>query len=84
MAVINRMNSTSVDVIAITAVLCIAISAQFESITAPDTVVAPEFFLLTAIVATSSFGDAVQASIPVTCSTLLHIHAVHTWGGDGS
>ena len=76
-AAINRINIISVALITIIAAFCIAIFARMESITVLFTAFAPDFYL-TAIVATSSFGDAVQASILVTSSTLFHIHAVHT------
>ena len=79
-AVINRMNCISVAVMAIKAVLSIAISAQFESMTVPDTRLAPDLFLtfLTAIVAPSSFGDAGQANNQVTLSALFRRLAVNT------
>mmetsp|Transcript_5321 Transcript_5321/g.8791 ORF Transcript_5321/g.8791 Transcript_5321/m.8791 type:complete len:183 (-) Transcript_5321:181-729(-) len=71
------MNNIGVAVTTMGAVIFTTIFASNQSITALDTMIAPEFFL-TSIVAAFSFGGAVYALILVTLSTLFHIHAVWT------
>ena len=81
-AVINRRNSISVGVAVATntatAVPCIAVCARNQSIVLVlDTVIAPDF-PLTAIAQTFTIGDALQAGILPTMSTLFDSIALHT------
>ena len=75
-AVTNQLN-IGVALITINTAIYTANFARMESITVPDTAIAPKF-PITAIVAASSFGDAVQASNLPTMSTLFRIHASQT------
>ena len=75
-AVTNQKN-IGVALITIIAVLSIAVCARNQSILVSDTVIAPDF-PLTAIAQTFTIGDALQAGILPTMSTLFDSIALHT------